>query len=138
MAAVHLQNLEFWNIEGGQMILSIPRQLEEAKKETGVEFTEIENQQFHIIKKIFYKTWVFLSAMRAVLCGNNLLIMLIFAGNLPGCIFLKYYGMKNAACFLIKSNAEKHTCSKMAGKKIKKDCCPQPGIQGLFQHAVWD
>ncbi len=59
MAAVHLQNLEFWNIEGGQMILSIPRQLEEAKKETGVEFTEIENQQFHIIKKNFTKPGYF-------------------------------------------------------------------------------
>ena len=41
------------------MILSIPRQLEEAKKETGVEFTEIENQQFHIIKKNFTKPGYF-------------------------------------------------------------------------------
>ncbi len=33
------------------MILSIPRQLEAAKKETGVEFIEMEEQQFNSIKK---------------------------------------------------------------------------------------
>lgn len=33
------------------MILSIPMQLEAAKKETGVEFIEIEDNQFNIIKK---------------------------------------------------------------------------------------
>lgn len=33
------------------MILSIPMQLEAAKKETGVEFMEIEDNQFNMIKK---------------------------------------------------------------------------------------
>ena len=33
------------------MILSIPRQLEAAKKETAVEFIEMEEQQFNSIKK---------------------------------------------------------------------------------------
>ena len=36
------------------------------------------------------------------------------------------------------TNSATATIEEMAGKKIKKDCCPQPGIQGLFQHAVWD
>ena len=96
------------------MILSIPMQLEAAKKETGVEFIEIEDERFNIIKKIFWKNWVFLLVMRAILCGNNLLIILIFVENLPGSIFLKYYGKKNVICSLIRSNAGKHICLKTA------------------------
>ncbi len=37
------------------MILSIPRQLEAAKKETGVEFIEMEDQQFNSIKKKYFR-----------------------------------------------------------------------------------
>lgn len=97
------------------MILSIPMQLEAAKKETGVEFIEIEDERFNIIKKNILEKLGISISNESNFMWDNLLIILIFVDNLPGSIFLKYCGKKNVVCSLIRSNAGKHICLKTAG-----------------------
>ena len=65
------------------MLMTIPMQLEEAKKEVKVEFVQISFEEFNILKKKIYDN------MAVVISDNsNLLIVQIFVGSLHGSTLL--------------------------------------------------